>query len=436
VEAFVRILSSLAATVAMPFVLVRGLFSRRWRQTLPERFGLGNWQDESWLERDVIWFHAASVGEVTGMTPVIREMQRRHPGLFSVVTTTSLSGREEVARRRLAARGMIFPFDHPSIVKKVLSHVRPRLIVVAETELWPNFLFAAKDLGIPIAVVNGRMSEYSFPKYYRLRSLFRPLLRSFKQIMVQSKTDADRFAAVGADETRLVVTGSTKYSNELTASSPDERGNFARLLGVHPNEPCFVAGSVRSGEDEQVIEAYALAKMEVPNLQMVIAPRHPERFDRVAGLLRSYGIDFNARSEGEPERPKDVVLLDTIGELQRAYAVGSFAFVGGSLVDIGGHNPFEPAACRAPIIFGPYRSNVKEIVDELEAKGGLFVVRNSEELVRTIVRLAKSPDECLIRGARAFEVWKKNSGALERVIPQLDQLLNVEAPEEYAMAGA
>lgn len=437
-EIAVRLLSSIAATALIPFVLLRGLFDSRWRKTLLERFGQGVWSTSIWSEREVIWFHGASVGEITGLSPAIFEIRKRFPGLLTLVTTTSYSGREEVKRRRLADKAIVFPFDHPLVVRKVLAAVRPQLIVLAETELWPNFLFAAKDLQIPVLVVNGRMSEYSFPQYFRFRLLFRPLLRSMRRILVQTPADAERYRAVGALEDQLAICGSTKYSLQLETLSASERGAFATEIGIDTERPCFVAGSVRSGEDEIVIRAYAAAKAKVPTLQMIIAPRHPERFERVARVLYTHGIAFSRRSglgvHGETSEASDVVLLDSLGELQRVYALASFSFVGGSLVDIGGHNPFEPASCRSCVLIGPYRSNVKDMADELEAKGGLFLVRNEDELASTITRLAENPDECLARGARAYEVWRRNSRALEKVMPEIEAFLLAE-PEDELVEG-
>jgi len=376
------------------------------------------------------------VGEIAGLKPVLAEVRKRFPTLFTLVTTTSFSGREEVKRRRLADKAIVFPFDHPLIVRRVLARVQPQLVVLAETELWPNFLFAAKDLQIPVLVVNGRMSEYSFPNYHRLRSLFRPLLRSIRRILVQTQADAERYQAVGAEESQISICGSTKYSNQVELASPAERERFAMELGINLDRPCFVAGSVRSGEDEVVVRAFAAVKAKIPNLQMIIAPRHPERFERVARVLHASGISFSRRSNLGGVAGSEAVLLDSIGELQRVYSLASFAFVGGSLVDIGGHNPFEPAACRSCVLIGPYRSNVKDMCDELEAKGGLFLVRNEDELASTITRLAENPDECLARGARAFEVWRKNSRALERVMPEIEAFLLAEPRTENESEAA
>ena len=423
VEKAVRFLTNIAATAAMPFVLLKGVFNRRFGRSLDERWGLGGWLDDSLTDREVIWFHAASVGEVIGLSPLVAEVRRNYPDLHLLITTTSLTGREEVRKRRIADNGLLFPLDHPLAVRRVLDRVRPRVIVLSETELWPNFLFAVKAKNIPVVLVNGRMSEYSFPRYRKLRTFFRPLLSSIRNILVQTPTDAERFVAVGADPSRVSVAGSTKYSQIVEPLSTEERESFAEKIGLDVFRPIFVAGSVRSGEDEHVIRAYLDAKARVPGLQMIIAPRHPERFEHVERLLCRYGIDYRLRSEGVPRTSSDVVLLDTIGELARAYALGYFAFVGGSLVDIGGHNPFEPAAHRSPVLMGPYHGNVKDAVRQLEAWGGLFVVQNAEELTNAIVRLAENPDECLIRGARACEVWKHHSGALKIIMPALEPYL-------------
>ncbi|MFN8388693.1 MAG: 3-deoxy-D-manno-octulosonic acid transferase [Bdellovibrionota bacterium] len=433
---FVRLLSSAVGTVLIPFLFLRAVFDGRWRRSLEERRGLGGWLDSSWQTQDVIWFHGASVGEINGLAPLLSEVRKRFPAVHILVTTTSLTGRDEAQKRRLGDSVLLFPLDHPKYARRVLNRVKPKVVVLAETELWPNFLFSARELNIPVLLVNGRISSYSYPQYTRARAFFRPVLRSLRQILVQTSTDAERFIVIGAEPERVTVCGSTKYSHSSATPSASERTEFADLVGIDPNRPCFVAGSVRSGEDETVIRAYQQALKTVPGLQMIIAPRHPERFEKVARMLRDRGIAYHRRSDGKPAGRNTVVLLDTIGELARAYSIASFAFVGGSLVDIGGHNPFEPAAFREPVLMGPHTSNVADAVEELSSAGGLIRVENETELVSSIVRLAEHPDECLLRGAQAFAVWKRSSGAVERVLPVLETYLTPAAsfaPVQAAM---
>lgn len=422
-ETVLKILSSLAARIAIVVVFVKGIFNERWRITLDERCGYGAWLDEVWHEKDVIWFHGASVGETVGLQPLIKEIKRKFPESYILVTTTSTSGQIEAKKRGIGDKVILFPLDHRRYIKRVLDAVKPRLVIITETELWPNFLFITQEMNISTVLVNGRISDYTYPRYYALRFLFKPLLRSFKKILVQTQKDAERFIAIGAEPENVLVVGSTKYSQQVKAMPFLERTKYAESLGIDVNRPCFVAGSVRAKEDELVIKAYLKAKKEVPELQMLIAPRHPQRFVAVARLLTNYGIEFNSRSKGRALVKRDVLLLDTMGELTRSYALGSFAFVGGSLVDIGGHNPFEPAAQRVLVLFGPHTVNVKTVVEDLEAKGGLFLVKDEKELAKILVRLAKNPDECLARGTRAYEVWKKSSSAVSKVLPVVESFI-------------
>ncbi len=422
-EAVLKMLSSLAARIAIVVVFFKGIFNERWRKTLDERCGYGAWLDEVWHEKDVIWFHGASVGETVGLQPLIKEVKKKHPESFILVTTTSTSGQAEAKKREIGDKAILFPLDHPRYIERVLEVVKPRLVVITETELWPNFLFITKEKNIPTVLVNGRISDYTFPRYYALRFLFKPLIRSFQKILVQSQKDAERFIAIGAEPEKVLVVGSTKYSQQVQAMPFNERAKYAESLGIDVNRPCFVAGSVRTEEDELVIKAYLKAKKEVPELQMLIAPRHAQRFMRVARLLTNHKIKFNSRSKGAAREKRDVVLLDTIGELSYSYALGSFAFVGGSLVDIGGHNPFEPAAQRVMVLFGPHTGNVRTVVEDLEAKGGLFVVKNENDLAKALIRLAKNPDECLARGTRAYDVWKVSSSAVSKVLPVVESFI-------------
>lgn len=431
----VRAVSTAAASVALPLVMAKGLLDKHFGETLFERCGGGGWNETEWDRRPKVWIHAASVGEVTGVSPLVRALSERATESELIMTTTSVTGREEARRRRLADRALLFPLDHPVYVRRVLDLATPSLVVIAETELWPSFLLELIRREIPAVVVNGRISEYSFPRYRKLKRLLAPLLQSFAHIAVQTAEDADRYVALGASPNRVTVSGSTKYAVPPLLVALEEREAFAELLGIDRARPCFVAGSVRTGEDEQVIEAYLAARAEVPGLQMIIAPRHPERFLRVGQHLIRKGVTFRRRSALTTEERADVVLLDSIGELTKAYAISSFAFVGGSLVDIGGHNPFEPCVYRAPVIMGPYVGNVHDAARELVAAGAMLRVDDPEQLKDAIVRLATNSDESLLRGARGFEVWQRHSTAVEKILPLIEPLLPELAPRRVSLVG-
>lgn len=435
-DVVLKTLSRIAARVAIVVVFIKGIFNHRWRKTLDERCGYGGWIEENWHDRDVIWFHGASVGEALGLQPLINEVKKKFPDFLILLTTTSTTGQEEARKKGIGDKVLLFPLDHPRYIERVLEVVRPRLVIITETELWPNFLFLTKEANIPTLLVNGRISDYTFPRYHSLRFLFKPIIRGFRKILAQTQKDAERFIALGAEVQNVIVAGSTKYSQTVHVMPYKERIRYAEMLGIDYRRPCFVAGSVRNKEDEIVIRAFQNAKKHVPELQMIIAPRHPHNFLRVGKLLTNLGIKFNSRSRGKTFTKQDVVLFDTLGELNSAYALATFAFVGGSLVNIGGHNPFEPAAQRVLVLFGQYNANVKSAVDELEAKGGLFTIKNEEELTQTIIRLAKNPDECLARGTRAFEVWKKSSSAVELVLPVIEGFIKEDFAVQFSQAIA
>lgn len=410
--------AALAGTGMLPPVLLKAVVNRNWRESLKERFGGGDWEDAAAVVQDCVWFHAASVGEVGGVAPLVTAFRQEFAARSVLISTTSTTGKQEALKRGLSEAVCLLTLDQPYFVRRVLDGVNPRLVVISETELWPNLFFALSKRDIPVALVNGRISDYSFPRYRKIRSLIAPALSLLHLACVQTELDAERFAALGVPEERIVVTGSTKYDHSVQAVSEEDKAQLAISFGVSREQPCFVAGSVREHEDEIVIKAFVAARKQMPELQMIIAPRHPERFEQVASLLGRADLRFQRRS-ADSKSDTGVLLLDTLGELKKAYSLASFAFVGGSLVDIGGHNPLEPAAYQVPVIVGPHTSNVRDAIWSLRQSKAVFEVDGIEDLEATLIKLARDKDLRTESGQGAYTVWQSNLGATERIMAHL-----------------
>lgn len=429
----VRTLSAAAGTAALPVLAGMGLVKPKWRSTMLERFGLGGWEKSRSLNAP-IWCHAASVGEFGGLVPVLKQLRELQERRDILVTVTTRTGKEQVLQSQLADACSVLPFDQPLCIRSALRTMRPRLLVISETELWPNLLLEVDRRGIPVVLINARISDYSFPRYQAIDWLLRPVLQTVAKIMTQSALDAERFVLLGADPRAVQVAGSTKYDQPPVQFSPGERESFAGGAGIDIRRPCFVAGSVRPGEEEVVIEAYLSAVTQVPGLQLVIAPRHQERFSAVADLLAAKQIQFARRSAATAGSTAPVLLLDTIGELRKFYGLASVAFVGGTLVDIGGHNPLEPAACSVPVVVGPHTSNVRDAIDSLRKAGAHLEALTAADLARYVIRLSTEEDLRAGLGALSYRVWESNAGATAKVVDTVTAMLSAEQAEKRATA--
>ena len=403
---------------------MRSVLTGSWRRALPDRLTISKMPFTGSAAQQCLWLHGASLGEVAGLKPIAELLVRDYPWLRIVVTTTSETGKREVERWDSAPEVYQLPFDNPFLMRRAFSRFNPFALVIAETELWPNLFFTAADRNVRVIIINGRISDRTFPRYRALKGFVRALLKRVEKIFVQSSIDYDRYIALGVEPSRLQISGSTKLAKDLpVAPVDDERRELFSQLGLDPERPCFVAGSVRTGEDEQIIRAYKAALSVVPELQMIIAPRHPERFHWVEDLLYGFDQQINKRTMGVPSEVKSVLLWDTVGELSVAYSVANFAFVGGSLVGVGGHNPFEPAAYKVPVIMGPSIQNVREMAEKLVAAGGMVIADDVEAVARYLVDFVQHPDQTFARGLKAFTVWQEISRAIEVVYPAIVGLI-------------
>jgi 3-deoxy-D-manno-octulosonic-acid transferase len=385
--------------------------------------------------KPLIWVHAVSVGEVLAVSRLVKELDAALPDYFVAISTTTHTG-QALARERFGANRVFYcPLDLHWAVRAYLTALQPRLLVLAETEFWPNLLSGCNRRTVPVAVVNARISDRSWPRYRLLRILWRPFLSRLSRVLAQSQTDADRLIAIGCLPERVTVAGNLKF--DIRAA---EEADATRLLrALAPPLRLVVAGSTLEGEESALLEAWPLLLEADPQLAMVLAPRHPERFAAVAALLDKSGIPWVRRSswraqprESGPEVsfrpliPGAIVLLDTIGELASVYSLASVAFVGGSLIPAGGHNPLEPAQFGIPIVMGPNFVNFRAITEDLLSHQALRIAEK-ENPASALIGLLRDPSESQAMGARARQVFDQQAGATDRCVVAIQELLSDSA---------
>lgn len=411
-------------------ILVRG----KGREGLKERLGFlpKPLLDVARGEDPVVWFHAVSVGEVAAAESILHEFSLREPHAALLLSTTTPTGRQ-MAMQRVEAQGIFyFPFDLVPVPERVLNALRPAMLVLVEGELWPNLLAAAERRDIPVAVVNARFSDRAFARAKLVRPLYRWILSSVDLICAQSERDAERYRALGADPSRVHVTGNTKFDERFPEVSPAEAAHLKLEFGFPPEAPVLVAGSTHQGEDEVVLEAFSHLRASHPDLELVIAPRHPERADAVHEAVEHYGFAVYRRSHAQAGQPQPeptgpqarVAILDTIGELARVYGMATVVFVGGSLVPKGGHNILQPLAQGKPVLTGPYMHNFRDVFDLALQAQAVRVVNNAAELAAAVEALVRSPDEVAAWRERGLQMIAAQRGASARIADALVELLH------------
>lgn len=419
-------LALLAALVAgSPWWLWRLATTQKYREGLRQRLGRvpAHMASAAAGRRPLVWIHAVSVGEVLAVTRLVQALGAALPQNLVVVSTTTRTG-QALARERFGAERVFYcPLDMPWAVGAYLGALRPRMLVLAETEFWPNLLHGCFRRGIPVAVVNARISDRSWPRYRRLRSLWSPLLRRLGAVLAQSETDAGRLAAIGCAAERVRVAGNLKF-DVRTASEAEATRQLRQRAG---SLRLVVAGSTLEGEEAALLEAWTRLLEADGQLAMVLAPRHPERFAAVAALLERSGRRWTRRSQWKPEadeplQPGEIVLLDTIGELASVYSLACVAFVGGSVIPAGGHNPLEPAQFGVPIVMGPHAENFRAIVSDLAAHQAVRIAAK-EALAAALVTLLNDRAGAEAMGARAKQVFERQSGATDRCVAAIEALM-------------
>jgi 3-deoxy-D-manno-octulosonic-acid transferase len=420
-------LSLVLFVVLAPYFVYQAVRYRKYVRNLRQRLGylpvsFNVDGDES------IWIHAVSVGEALTAKTLTAELKRRYPGLRLFVSTTTIPGQQLAARQIKDADALFyFPLDFGFIVKRTLRLVRPRLFIAMETEIWPNLLRECRRQGVRTVIVNGRISNRSYPRYRAIRPLFRRVLEHVDAFCMQSQESADRIRDLGADPGRITVTGNLKFDAVQAATASLDRGGarVLRYFRVPDSRVVFIAGSTMKGEELLVLRAFQRARACVDRPLLVIAPRHPERFDEVERLAREDGFRTLRRSalSIDEDPPADVVVLDTIGELADLYRAATVVFVGGSLVPTGGHNILEPAAFGKPILFGPHMENFREIADVFLQGGAAVQVQADRELEDELRALFTTPARRAALGAAARGIIDANEGAREKTLGVIAELL-------------
>jgi 3-deoxy-D-manno-octulosonic-acid transferase len=430
--------------VASPLIVWQSIRTGKYREGFREKLlGLVPRRDGNGT---CIWIHAVSVGEVNLVATLLRELRAARPDWQFVVSTTSRTG-YELARKKYVDLSVFYcPLDFSWAVRTAVRRIRPTMLMLAELELWPNLITAAKDHGARISIVNGRMSDHSFPGYRRIRPFVARMLRKVDLITAQNEESADRFRALGALAERVHVTGSLKYDGAQTDRNNPRTQSLRQLANIADDDIVFLAGSTQEPEEQYALEIYRRLAPQHPRLRLILVPRHPERFEAVAELLKASGICWrrrtqlanqppalpgvhtsyassNAKPPAEPGAAARVLLVDTVGELGAWWGAAHIAFVGGSFGSRGGQNIIEPAAYAAAVSFGPNTWNFRDIVAELLAADAAIVVQSEQELETFVRRCLEEPATAAQLGAKAHAMVRSQLGATARTISMLDALM-------------
>ena len=419
--------------ILAPYFAYQALRYRKYVRNLPQRLGylplsLNFDGDHS------IWIHAVSVGEVLTARALLPQLRERYPRLRIFLSTTTMTG-HHVARTNVHDVDGVFyfPLDLPFVVRRTLAVVKPRLLIMMETELWPNLLRECRRLGVRTILVNGRISARSFPRYRLAGRFFRRVLADVDRFCMQSEESARRIIEIGAGRDRVSVTGSLKFDSlDVPGMSVPDRGRnrVLRYFRISADRPVIIAASTLRGEEEPVLEAFQRIRATWGTALLIVAPRKPERFDEVERLVQQRGWRVVRRTDlGVDTEPRvDVVVLDTIGELAQLYQLATAVFVGGSLVDAGGHNILEPAVFGKPIVFGPHMHNFTEIARTFVENRGAVQVHSATELETVLIELLSDPVRRASLGAAARALVEANRGARQRTLSVISQLLVSDAP--------
>jgi len=422
----------LAIATLLPFLVWRSIRTGRYRSSLAGKL-LGSFSAPNPFKKPVAWFHAVSVGEVNLLVTLVPAFRQRHPDWLVVVSATTDTGLAEARKLFRDLTVIPWPFDFTWSVNTALESVKPSLIVLTESELWPNFLRAAKKRNVPVIVVNARMSPRSFVRLQRIAGLARAFLfGNITRFAVQEKEYADRLQQLGVPHSKLVVTGSVKYDGAKKERNTPKTAILRKLLGLGGPEPCspgpviWLAGSTHAPEEEIVLRIYSQLSERFPQLRLILVPRHPDRFEEVSRLIEQSGLTFIRRSRikeplfGMP----DVVLLDTVGELGAAWGLADIGFTGGSLDGKrGGQSMIEPAGYAVPCVFGQHVWNFKDAAKRLVEVGGAVMVSDPVGLEIELARLIADPELRRQMGDAAQELVGKQQGAASKTLDAIDALL-------------
>ena len=402
----------------LPYIFLRlwwgGRHSPRLRRNWAQRLGFA-----PEVSSPVIWVHAVSVGETIAAAPMVRRLLERNPDvtiLMTAMTDTGLAQAQKMFGNKV--QYAYVPYDTPGAVKRFLARVQPSILVIMETEIWPNLISQSRKAHVPVFLINARLSERSARGYERVRSLARPVMQSISWVAAQAEQDAARFRRIGVAADKIAVTGSVKFDVDI---EPRVREQAQQLKAQFGGRPVWIAGSTHDGESRQLLKAHRKLLAAVPDALMIIVPRHPERFELVASAVTKAGLSLARRSLNDSPAAAQVYLGDTMGELMMLYGASDLAFIGGSLIERGGHNPLEPAAWGIGVISGPYVFNFESIYKCLQEHDGVTIVESAGELLVCLTRLLNNQQALHESGQRALAVVESNRGALDRVVAGISQ---------------
>lgn len=435
-----RLLYNILLILATPIILCILLAKKRCRRGLLDRFGLRIRPvlEPSGERHPLIWIHAVSLGEVVAVTPLVKALHRNHPDHRLIVSTVTETGREAVEQRLAGiAEHRYAPLDVPWAVSRAIAQWQPALYAFVETELWPNLLWTLRDRQVPTVMVNGRLSSRSFARQHiaGLISFYRSVLRSLTLCLMQSERDVQRIVALGADASRVHRTGNIKFDQPMPTLAADV--SLRRALGLYEGESLLLAGSTHPGEEEALVAAYRQIVGTHPNTVLMLAPRHIERVADVMTMIQAAGLSVQRKSRLESVGSgARVIILDTRGELAGAYREAAVAFVGGTLVPVGGHNLLEPAVWGRPVLFGPYTDHCAEIATLLLESGGAVRVSGPDDLARRVCAwLEDSVARCQV-GEAARQTVADNQGALQRSVDLIEACLaNGHSPSSRSVGS-
>lgn len=422
-----NILFFFVIVVGLPLIIPIVLIYDKRRETVFHRLGFLPLPDGIRQYRSLnpgkrpIWVHALSVGEVLSAVHLVKGLKHTFVDkeiIFSASTQTGF----EIASEHLKEDVIdifFFPYDLPFSVERILGKIDPALVLIVETDIWPNFLSKMKQKDVPVILVNARLSERSFVGYKRLLFFIRPVLSNFSTVCVQSKIDAHRFNLLGIPPDKLTVTGNFKFDQPDQTATSEEIERLRHKMNIRPEHKILVAGSTHKGEEAILAESFAKLKKDSPNHRFIVAPRDPKRAVSVRRVFESAGLSVFLMKELEgvnSEKGFDVIVIDAMGVLRKLYALADLAFIGGSLVSLGGHNPLEPAAFSKPMIFGPDMSDFMEVSEMLVRLGGAVRVQDAKDLYETAVMLMENEEKARVMGRKALQVFNDNKGAVEKTL--------------------
>lgn len=420
-----RLLYTLVVYFLAPFVLLRLFWSSLknpvYRSRWQERFGFFSWDN---VNKPVIWIHAVSVGEVNAATPVINRLLEQHSRYQLLITTVTPTGAITVDQHfGKDIRHLYLPYDLPFSVKQFLKVIQPSILITMETEIWPNLYQACKHSGIPLLIINARLSHKSATGYQFVSGLMEQTLSLVDIIAAQTSDDATRFISFGASKEKVFVTGNLKFDIAIPQSITEQAQSLKRYFSV--NRPIWIAASTQEGEERLILDAHNKILADYPDAILILAPRHPERITKVSYLCENMGFIYVKRTDQTPFTEKhSVYLLDTLGELQLHYAASQLAFVGGSLVKTGGQNMMEPASLGLPVISGPHTYNFTEITELLSDQEVLICVSNEVELANEVCKLLGDANRRHSIGEKGREVIESNRGNIDRLMQLIEPYLS------------